>query len=236
MHSRTLRSILIASAASIALAAGSASSIAGMKDGSAAPDAMHKSAAQNDSALRYQFRASDIIGKTVKNAENETLGSVDDLVVSRDDKVVYAIVSVGGFLGVGDKRVAVRYDQLKRDGKDAFIYNATKKELEARPAFHFETADAGATDTSAKAYRERMANQVDQWKQKVDDFSAKAKEKGTDASKSAANKVDSAWDSVKTQWNKLQNATDDTWDDTKAAFEDAWRNFQDTWKSAASDT
>ncbi|MGE5146794.1 MAG: PRC-barrel domain-containing protein [Candidatus Eiseniibacteriota bacterium] len=236
MQSRALRSTLIASAASIALAVGSASSVAGMKDDGAAPHTTQKSAAATSGVLSYQFRASDIIGKTVKNTKGETLGSVDDLVVSRDDKVVYAIVSVGGFLGVGDKLVAVRYDQLKRDGKDTFVYNATKEDLKARPAFRFDAADAGATDGSAAAYRERMAQQVDTWKQKVDDFSTKAKAKGTDASKSAANKLDRAWDDVKTQWSKLQNATDDSWDDTKAAFENAWRNFQDTWKSATSNS
>jgi len=92
------------------------------------------------------------------------------------------------------------------------------------------------TQSSADAYRKRMAGEVDEWKQKVDDFSTKAKEKGTAASKSAATKLDRAWDNVKTQWDKLQNATDDTWSDTKAAFEKAWRDFQDTWKSTTSNT
>jgi sporulation protein YlmC with PRC-barrel domain len=239
MQSKSIRALLIGSAASIALTAGSLTATAEMKDAKPMPEATQKmpsSAMHGDKMLAYQFRASEIIGKTVKNAQNETLGKIDDLVLSRDDKVVYAIVSVGGFLGVGDKLVAVRYDQLKRDGQDTLVYNATKEELKSRPAFRFDAADAGSADQSAAAYRKRMAGEVDSWKTKVDDFSTKAKAKGTDASKTAAQKLDSAWDNVKTQWSKLQNASDDTWQDTKSAFEKAWDDFQDTWKSTTSNS
>jgi hypothetical protein len=237
MQSRTIRSVLIASAATIALAVGATPGFAETKDSRPVPEATQKmpsSTTRSDSALAYQFRASEIIGKTVKDAQNETLGKVEDLVVGRDDKVVYAILSVGGFLGLGDKLVAVRYDELKREGKGMFVFNATKDDLKARPAFKFQPADAGASDASADAYRRQMGAEVDAWKTKVDDYSSKAKEKGTGASQTAAQKLDRAWDNVKTQWNKLQNATDDTWDDTKAAFEKAWRDFQDTWKSTTS--
>ncbi len=49
------------------------------------------------------YRGSKLVGAPVVNENNEKIGMVDDLIVSRTDKVVYAIVSVGGFLGVGDK-------------------------------------------------------------------------------------------------------------------------------------
>jgi sporulation protein YlmC with PRC-barrel domain len=226
----------MAAAASIALAVGSASApAADMKGGRSAPEAAGKSTTapmRDDKVLAYRFRASEIMGKTVKNTQNETLGKVDDLVLSRDDAVVYAIVSVGGFLGVGDKVVAIRYDELRRDGPNSFVYNATKDELKSRPAFQFSAADSRSTEASADAYRKRMAGEVDQWKDKVEGFSSKAKDEGTAANKTAAQKIDRAWDDVKTQWNKLQNASDDTWQDTKAAFEKAWDDFQDTWKSA----
>jgi sporulation protein YlmC with PRC-barrel domain len=226
----------MAAAASIALTVGSAAaSAADMNGGGSAPTGAEKLATaptQDDKMLAYRLRASEIMGKTVKNAQNETLGKVDDLVLSRDDKAVYAIVSVGGFLGVGDKLVAIRYDELRRDGPNSFIYNATKDELKSRPAFQFSAADSRSTEASADAYRKRMAGEVDQWKGKVEDFSTKANDEGTAAGKTAAQKIDRAWDDVKAQWNQLQNASDDTWQDTKAAFEKAWDDFQDTWKSA----
>ena len=235
MRTATIRSILIGSAASLAIVASVPALAADMKESKpaqTAPSAMKP----GKGMIAYQFRASEIIGKTVKNAQDETLGDVDDLILGRDDKVVYAIISVGGFLGLGDKLVAVRYDELKHDGKDNLVFNATKEQLKARPAFTFETASATPANESADAYRKRMAGEIDEWKTKVDDYSAKAKKKGTEASTTAAKKLDSAWDGVKTQWNKLQNATDETWQDTKAAFEKAWDNFQDTWDSATSDS
>lgn len=237
MPPRAFRAALMAAAASIALAAGSASASAAEAKRET-PEAQKSTSApmQEDKVIGYQFRASDIMGKTVKNAQNETLGEVDDLVVSRGDKVIYAIVSVGGFLGVGDKLVAIRYDELRRDGPDTFVYNATKEDLKSRPAFQFTAADARSTEASADDYRKRMAGEVDQWKGRVEDFSSEANKKGTDASKSAARNVDRAWNNVKQQWDKLQSAGDDTWQDTKAAFERAWEEFQDAWRSATSDT
>ena len=45
------------------------------------------------------FRASKIIGSSVVNEANETVGSIDDLIVTPDEKAPYAVLSVGGFLG-----------------------------------------------------------------------------------------------------------------------------------------
>ena len=47
------------------------------------------------------FRASKIVGSSVVNEENETVGSVDDLIVTPNEKAPYAVLSVGGFLGAG---------------------------------------------------------------------------------------------------------------------------------------
>ncbi len=55
-------------------------------------------------------RASKLVGATVVNSADESIGKIDDLVVNPQDKVTYAIVSVGGFLGVGSKLVAVPFE------------------------------------------------------------------------------------------------------------------------------
>src|SRR5476649_2438130 len=59
------------------------------------------------------FRASKVIGSKVLNEANETIGKIDDLLVTRDGKEPYAVLSVGGFLGMGTRMVIVRYDSLK---------------------------------------------------------------------------------------------------------------------------
>jgi sporulation protein YlmC with PRC-barrel domain len=89
------------------------------------------------------WRASKIHGSSVYNDQNEKVGSIDDLIINRDDHVVYAVVSVGGFLGMGNHLVAVPYDQLKintdNNGKvDKIQLNgATKDSLKSMPEFKY---------------------------------------------------------------------------------------------------
>ena len=59
------------------------------------------------------YRASKVIGSSVLNEANETIGKIDDLLVTRDGKEPYAVLSIGGFLGMGTHLVVVRYDSLK---------------------------------------------------------------------------------------------------------------------------
>ena len=85
-------------------------------------------------------RASEFIGETVRNGKGEKIGSVDDLILNRGNKVLYAVISVGGFLGIGDKLVAVPFQDLKfgaRDVKGVVIYDTTKEQLKAQPAFAY---------------------------------------------------------------------------------------------------
>jgi sporulation protein YlmC with PRC-barrel domain len=83
-------------------------------------------------------RASRLIGAAVHNDANERIGSVDDLILSPDDKAVAAIIQVGGFLGAGGKLVAVPYQQLQM-GKDnkLLMAGANKDSLNAMPDFTY---------------------------------------------------------------------------------------------------
>jgi ribosomal 30S subunit maturation factor RimM len=94
-----------------------------------------------------QYLASHILGANVKNAADETIGDVKDLIISRENNVLQAVLSVGGFLGIGEKLVAIPYDKLqvgRMDDKVHVAYNATKAELEGMPTFAYkEAADGG---------------------------------------------------------------------------------------------
>jgi hypothetical protein len=58
------------------------------------------------------YRASKVIGSNVLNEANETIGKIDDLLVTRDGKEPYAVLSIGGFLGMGTHLVVVRCDTI----------------------------------------------------------------------------------------------------------------------------
>ncbi len=65
------------------------------------------------SAPANGLSAEKLLGKSVKNrANDEEVGSVEDLILDHDGKLVAVVVSVGGFLGIGDKDVALSWDSI----------------------------------------------------------------------------------------------------------------------------
>src|SRR5258708_3187441 len=83
------------------------------------------------------FRASKLLGAAMVNDTNEKIGSIDDLIVTRSDRVVYAILSVGGFLGVGEKLVAVPFAELQLTQDKVVLPGATKESLKSLPKFAY---------------------------------------------------------------------------------------------------
>jgi sporulation protein YlmC with PRC-barrel domain len=85
------------------------------------------------------FLASNFIGQTVYSAANENVGEINDLIMDKDKGMVVAIVGVGGFLGIGEKDVAIGLDKISaakaENNAIRLTINATKQELEAAPAF-----------------------------------------------------------------------------------------------------
>jgi hypothetical protein len=83
------------------------------------------------------YRASKVIGSSVLNDANETIGKIDDLLVTRVGNEPYAVLSVGGFLGMGGRLVVVRYDSLKFTDKTIVLPGGSKDGLMMLPAFEY---------------------------------------------------------------------------------------------------
>jgi hypothetical protein len=83
------------------------------------------------------YRASKVIGNSVLNDAHETIGKIDDLLVTRDGKEPYVVLSIGGFLGMGTHLVVVRYDGLKFDDNKIVLPGGTKDGLKTLPAFEY---------------------------------------------------------------------------------------------------
>jgi hypothetical protein len=83
------------------------------------------------------YRASKVIGSSVVNDANESIGKIDDLLVTRDGKQPYAVLAVGGFLGIGTRMVVVRYDSLKFVDKKIVLPGGSKDGLKMLPAFEY---------------------------------------------------------------------------------------------------
>jgi PRC-barrel domain len=89
------------------------------------------------SSLTTGYRTSKVVGSTVVNEANETVGTIDDLIVTPSEKVPFAVLSVGGFLGMGTKYVVVPYSSLTVRDKKMILPGATKESLKALPEFKY---------------------------------------------------------------------------------------------------
>ena len=86
-----------------------------------------------------EIRGDDLKGTTVYGANDVKVGEIGDVVLTPDNKPDAVIVDVGGFLGMGEKEVAVGMDNLKfmtdKDGKKYLYTTFTKEQLEAQAAY-----------------------------------------------------------------------------------------------------
>jgi sporulation protein YlmC with PRC-barrel domain len=91
------------------------------------------------SVVAKGYRASKLIGTSVINDKNEGIGSLDDLVID-NKQVLFAVLQVGGFLGIGKHLVAVPYDslQISEDGKKVALPGASKDELKKLSEFKYQ--------------------------------------------------------------------------------------------------
>ncbi len=123
-----------------------------------APAAGSATSAAGDAAYltqqsETQVSANDYIGKQIYNASDESIGNVNDLILEQNGGIVATVVGVGGFLGIGEKNVALPINKVSmtRDAQNTNEVRLTTTEtaeaLQAAP--EFKTLDDKAdTDTS----------------------------------------------------------------------------------------
>jgi sporulation protein YlmC with PRC-barrel domain len=108
------------------------------------------------------FLATNIIGESVYNGtgdDAQNIGDVNDMVLDKDGKVAAVVVGVGGFLGIGERNVAVDFTKLSwaENASDRWlVYPATKEQLEALPEFDrapydMQPATTASNDTGTAA-------------------------------------------------------------------------------------
>jgi sporulation protein YlmC with PRC-barrel domain len=91
---------------------------------------------KDSKAWERTHRASKIIGMDVVNGKGEKVGDVEDIVLDSKGNVAYAVVSTGGFLGVGDRLHAIPWTSLRtHTGKDNFMLDVDRERLKGAPGF-----------------------------------------------------------------------------------------------------
>jgi PRC-barrel domain len=87
--------------------------------------------------LSAGYRASKVIGSSVLNDANEAIGKIDALLVSTDGKAPYAVLSIGGFLGMDSHLIVVPYDSLNLNDNKIVLPGGTKDSLKMLPEFKY---------------------------------------------------------------------------------------------------
>ena len=112
-----------------------------------------------------ETRASKLIGSTIVNTANETIGDVNDVILDRAN-VKYVIIGVGGFLGIGEKNVAVPFSALKTtledNGSLKVSVDVTKDQLKAAPKYAYvgeKTTPAAEKKTNEETSVEKVPDQ-----------------------------------------------------------------------------
>lgn len=77
----------------------------------------------------------DIEGTAVRDANGDSIGEVDEVVRGKSDNALYFVVDVGGFLGLGEREVAIPADRFTRTKNHFVLASATKAELEAHEEY-----------------------------------------------------------------------------------------------------
>jgi sporulation protein YlmC with PRC-barrel domain len=98
-------------------------------------------AAASQSSFQGDWRASKVAGLSVYNDNNENVGSINDLLMDKSGNIKAAVISVGGFLGVGARLVAVPFDKMKFVNEPV-AYTGASNATGARPA---STTTTGST-------------------------------------------------------------------------------------------
>ncbi|WP_071832342.1 PRC-barrel domain-containing protein [Pararhizobium antarcticum] len=137
-----IRTLLATTALAALLTTGASAQQAATPADQAAPSVAQKSGNVGYfAASPEQILASSVIGKTVytgADEEGEAVGDVNDVVINATGGAEALVIGVGGFLGIGEKDVAVNFDRVSlsdRDGQRIIVISATKEELQAAPQF-----------------------------------------------------------------------------------------------------
>ena len=143
--------------------------VASAQTPTAATDKANTASTISESSLHGDWRASKVAGLNVYNDKNESIGTVNDLLMDKSGNIKAVVLGVGGFLGMGEHLVAVPYDKVKFVDQpvpsattssnksssttgaasststknpwypDHAVFNATKDELKAMPEFKYST-------------------------------------------------------------------------------------------------
>jgi hypothetical protein len=110
--------------------------------------------------LATGYRTSKVVGSTVVNEANVPVGTIDDLIVTPNEKVPFAVLSVGGFLGIGTKFVVVPFSELQNAGPQGRAYRRHQGLAERASSLHLQNRGITLSNTAIRLARTSIAREA----------------------------------------------------------------------------
>jgi hypothetical protein len=105
---------------------------------SASSDSIGVTEEEMKAVMRGRSVTKNVLGKPVYNDDQEKIGVIEDLIITRQRWVPYAIIGVGGFLGIGKHEVAIQMSKLKEEKSGFFAPRGSRYAIRAMPRFEYE--------------------------------------------------------------------------------------------------
>jgi len=117
-----------------------------------APAPATSAAAATNTSFQGDWRASKVVGLNVYNEQNENVGSINDLLMDKSGSIKAAVISVGGFLGMGARLIAMPLDKVKFSDQPVAYTSAsnTAAPSGAKPPSTTTGSTAGSPATTSK--------------------------------------------------------------------------------------
>ena len=133
----------------------------------------------------------DFVGTPVVGKDKQQIGKIANLVFDHTGHIELAVIGIGGFLGIGEKNVAVPFDAIKGEvvnNRPVFLIEATKDELKAAPSY--KTLNDQAFNERLGVWRTKATQSWNDIKAKAGKTYEEAKEKASEAYEKAKDKVE----------------------------------------------
>ncbi|MEX2643024.1 MAG: PRC-barrel domain-containing protein [Acetobacterales bacterium] len=195
--------------------------------------------AQEGAMATGKLRATDIIGQSVKTQGGETVGDIEDLLISDTGQVSHAVVAGGGFLGLGEQRVTLPYEKVRGAGESIVL---SEQEAKTLPVYEEKAFDAtgrsgeqmAAAPTTADNApftdeRSRLGEEYNEWSGKIGRQLEEGQAAAKDASADARDGLEETWVRVKEAWEDVKAASEENWEAAKTSFNDALHSLERQW-------
>jgi sporulation protein YlmC with PRC-barrel domain len=125
-------------------------SVAFAQTPTATSDRNNMAASETSSAFQGDWRASKVVGLSVYNDNNQSIGSINDLLTDKSGNIKAAVIGVGGFLGVGEHLVVIPFDKVKFVNEPV-AYTSASGNANTMPSSTTTTGSASTTGAASTA-------------------------------------------------------------------------------------